>query len=729
MPPPKNHLKDKTRRVLNKGGLLKRVASQFSPKKIIGSLSPKKRRKACVESEGSEDSGSQGRADASDSSLIVVSIDNHSRVFDHAVPADASHDPFSGPASFPHSFYTFRAMPTRPDHAPSYAISVFSQYSSIYPKPGSLVQDEDNISSYTYPVDSPPEMLTREDPECELDAAAARDDTPGDDGLADFDEDDYGDPFDFTTLPDDDELLSPDPGTFDGSYYPRPRPPPSFQERYTEARSRAGRLREAPTVTLAHDALKDVLLLLRGPSRGRAGGYKDPLIEGGPFVRIRIEGIRGMLAMYTNPDSATFQKWGKSAVQAAIGLGRGKHCAHVLAKLSREFIADHRVLPINPYGSWKVSMLADEDLAEDVRLFLQTLGKLITAQKLADFLNRPNIQLKHGINRVIPLSTAAGYLIELGYRFAVAKKGMYTDAHERADVVYHRDAVYLPRLAELQKRSYYYENDSTLCMNHVEGKRVVIWYHDESIFYAHDRQRKYWYHKDSTAEPYKKGEGASFMIADYFSADFGWLRGSKGESARHTMRPGKNKDGYFTAEDIEKQAMDAIDICDAQWPDCDHVFVYDNATTHRKRKEGCLSARYMPKNRSGTRATRYKKAEDVNFLVTVNTRDSIQMTGATFEDGTPQPLYYADNHPDPTFAGKFKGMKTILEERGLHDFVDLLAECKDFNFVNRAHRFGDAYRHGLNGPQAAWAAKKYRGHRVLPVTIMEELDKAGFGTQ
>jgi len=36
----------------------------------------------------------------------------------------------------------------------------------------------------------------------------------------------------------------------------------------------------------------------------------------------------------------------------------------------------------------------------------------------------------------------------------------------------------------------------------------------------------------------------------------------------------------------------------------------------------------------------------------------------------------------------------------------------------------DAYHKGLNGRQAAWANKKYRGHRVLPETLMEELDTA-----
>lgn len=37
----------------------------------------------------------------------------------------------------------------------------------------------------------------------------------------------------------------------------------------------------------------------------------------------------------------------------------------------------------------------------------------------------------------------------------------------------------------------------------------------------------------------------------------------------------------------------------------------------------------------------------------------------------------------------------------------------------------DAYHKGLNGAQAAWAAKKYRGHRVIPEHILNELLAAG----
>ncbi|KAJ3930056.1 MAG: hypothetical protein NXY57DRAFT_1013926 [Lentinula lateritia] len=45
------------------------------------------------------------------------------------------------------------------------------------------------------------------------------------------------------------------------------------------------------------------------------------------------------------------------------------------------------------------------------------------------------------------------------------------------------------------------------------------------------------------------------------------------------------------------------------------------------------------------------------------------------------------------------------------------------HFARRAWKFIDAYRKGLNGVQAAWAAKRYRGHCMLPDWILAEFDK------
>ncbi|KAJ7303436.1 hypothetical protein DFH08DRAFT_642728, partial [Mycena albidolilacea] len=146
------------------------------------------------------------------------------------------------------------------------------------------------------------------------------------------------------------------------------------------------------------------------------------------------------------------------------------------------------------------------------------------------------------------------------------------------------------------------------------------------------------------------------MVANYFSADFGWLRTRDGQpGARRSMRPGKKRDGYFSAEDIEEQAIAACTLVNERWPEFDHVFVYDNATMHRKRSAGALSARAMPKGISGTH-TGKNKNPDANFLVPVNKhnadgsrmynvhgtllKENIQMTGASFADGSMQDLYF-----------------------------------------------------------------------------------------
>ena len=47
-----------------------------------------------------------------------------------------------------------------------------------------------------------------------------------------------------------------------------------------------------------------------------------------------------------------------------------------------------------------------------------------------------------------------------------------------------------------------------------------------------------------------------------------------------------------------------------------------------------------------------------------------------------------------------------------------------FRYARRSRKFMDAYHKGLTASQAAWAAKKYRGHRVLPETLMLDIEKA-----
>nr|GAT48525.1 predicted protein [Mycena chlorophos] len=782
-----------------------------SPTKLLKKVTtPRKKRR-----NGKENQMELDASDEDDMSLINPSSDASNA----SILAD---DPF-----LHHSFQL-----DTPQLLPTGAATGFTMEFTLPPPPNCQSIDEDQVSIHTISPRPAPRFPNQPMHPDEMD-----------------------DPRDSEPVPEhEDELLATNSERLHSDDYQRPRAPPDVLRgaRHVDP-TRPSRF-AAPHPVEATKALVDIKTLLRGPSRhalftGNGVGFKDPGIDA--FTRNRLEGMRAALEFYTNTESKTKGRWGDSALMAAIGLGRGKHCARLLAKLCRNYIEDRQLLPFNPFGEWNKTMLSDEDLANDVRLHLQSLGKDITAKKLTEYLRDPSVRERHGIEHDVSERTCQRSLHTLGYRFHEAKKGMYVDGHERADVVHYRNTHYLPRLQELQRRAYAYA-DGQECEGAfpVPGRRVILWYHDESIFYAHDRRRKTWYHKDAPSVPYKKGDGASYMVADYFSADFGWLRNPiTGETARACIRPGKNRDGYlqyFTAAEVCEQAEKAMRIVQQMWPEFDHVFIYDNATTHKKRPDGSLSARAMPKFPSGSRAK-----SDANFLVEVNRRDAagnlmydtttrallkdkIPMTGATFADGRPQELYFPTDHPD--HPGKFKGMKLILEERGFTGLDKRLTECPGFKcvdldpdapacccrrllfnqpdfftvksileetcaargvevlflpkfhcelnpiemvwgyakwlyrlkpesskeehleattldslshvplqfmrkqvsssslqfitdlrcrYVNRAHRFGDGYLRGLSGRQAAWAAKKYHGHRVFPANILEELDQAG----
>ena len=60
----------------------------------------------------------------------------------------------------------------------------------------------------------------------------------------------------------------------------------------------------------------------------------------------------------------------------------------------------------------------------------------------------------------------------------------------------------------------------------------------------------------------------------------------------------------------------------------------------------------------------------------------------------------------------------LLCQCSLHNSFNLL-----HSFATHAHCFIDAYAKGLQGKGAAWAAKKYRGHWVLPESILAKFDK------
>ncbi|KAH9952405.1 hypothetical protein BGW80DRAFT_1452516 [Lactifluus volemus] len=348
-----------------------------------------------------------------------------------------------------------------------------------------------------------------------------------------------------------------------------------------------------------------------------------------------------------------------------------KHHSRKLRVWARSFINDQKEIPENRYGRGNKSVIDDEDLAQEIHLHLQQIGKYIKAEDIVQYCARTEILARLKRTKTISLATARRWLEKMGYRWKKNLKGQYVNGHERPDVVHYRQNVFLPVMEQYEARMRTWVDEHGWDLPRKVGRPIVGWVHDESIFYAHDRRQTAWYHKDATAKPYAKGEGVSLMVADFVSADYGWLRSPDGkESARVVFRPGKNREGYFTNEDILAQVDRAMAILSRYYPDEDHYFIYDNASTHLSRSADALSATKMPKNPS-------KPEKNFGVLIDVVGLDGrqihgpdgkilkqkVQMRNGIF-DGREQEFYYPKGHEKPG----------IFKERG-YDVSKKKAQC------------------------------------------------------
>ena len=146
------------------------------------------------------------------------------------------------------------------------------------------------------------------------------------------------------------------------------------------------------------------------------------------------------------------------------------------------------------------------------------------AMDVVHFLGTPGMLQRLCQKKPISLVTAQWWLKQHGYQYIKEPEGQFVDGHERKDVREYRDGVFLPAFEKLEERTRKWVKDNNGGIN-VEvdpgGQKMVVWFHDESTFYANDQCRLHWVHKSETVVPHAKGEGASLMVTDFMSADYG----------------------------------------------------------------------------------------------------------------------------------------------------------------------------------------------------------------
>lgn len=285
--------------------------------------------------------------------------------------------------------------------------------------------------------------------------------------------------------------------------------------------------------------------------------------------------------------------------------------------------------------------------------------------------------------RRIKARTARNWLYKMGFRHCRITKNVFVDGHERDDVVEYRNDIFLPNWLRYRQRMVQFDEDGgyklpSECKLGSDGnyyfedgtRPLVLVTHDESTFNANDGKKSGWFKvgEDGKAEmpiqPKSRGKG---IMVSLFLTPGGILSVPEQFSdlelmmdPGHPKLDGKplrqaikyleyGKDNYWTGDMMVDQTIyEALPIFKRAFPRFKALFAFDNASNHCAYAPDALVVERMNLNPGG-------KAPHMHETFFYR-EDRTMIT---------QPMSYPENHDNYLLRGKAKGMKAVLEERGL----------------------------------------------------------------
>ncbi|KAJ7689788.1 hypothetical protein B0H17DRAFT_936732 [Mycena rosella] len=208
---------------------------------------------------------------------------------------------------------------------------------------------------------------------------------------------------------------------------------------YTPAPKPVGPPGCPPSAQKAEEAIVKLNAILH-PSRGpNTRGFK--IADLNMILRARLELMISFLWLYA---SNGYTQWAKSADIIARAAGKGSWLSCCIREWVVAFIKDENKLPMGDYGKMNATVLEDEDLAQELHLHLQGLGKYVAAQDIVNYMATDEMKARLKLKNGISIRTAQRWMKRMQYCWTTEPKGMYSDGHERDDVVEYRQNVFLP---------------------------------------------------------------------------------------------------------------------------------------------------------------------------------------------------------------------------------------------------------------------------------------------
>ena len=309
------------------------------------------------------------------------------------------------------------------------------------------------------------------------------------------------------------------------------------------------------------------------------------------------------------------------------------------------------------------SVIQDEDLKQELRVYLRSESKLLTAQSFTTFLNtvfltRDDVVSCFG-ETTVSKRTTSRWLNELGWSWSLLRKGIYTDGHDSV-------AARASRIGFLDKHDSFAEFMETLGEKEdADGvlplvpptnsaRRIVAMYHDEMTFMSNDGVRNAWT-ENGTSSFYQKSAGKGIMVSAFLCQCHGLMyikAATKGDDDFHAhvlFEYGANGQGYWKTDHLVGQIKERVfKVFEALHPGADALFVFDNATSHKAFAADTLIASKVRLRDGG----KYVPMRDGWYI----NEDGVRVVQKMVVDG------------------KNRGAQSILKERGLWPSA---AEIKD----------------------------------------------------
>lgn len=323
-------------------------------------------------------------------------------------------------------------------------------------------------------------------------------------------------------------------------------------------------------------------------------------------------------------------------------------------------------------------------------------------------------------NMRIGRSTAHTWLHQLGFRYKKAKKGIYVDGHDREDVVDFRNNVFLPNMAEVERRSAHYvgvatpgdddgtEQGITVSFEHVDGflwgdvdgakeldrsllgqfggqlnpsvmlpceRPIILAVQDETVVRQYDCHKSYWGTEDMRMLV-RKTDGRGLMFSGFLTEEVGIpvptaLQLAEINAKRSALgKPAVDQhcclkqvdyttEGWWNSDKILQQTDEVMDVLEHMFPEVQLAFMFDWSSGHHRYPEDALIPRHMNRGPGGK--------QPLMRSTTILRDEDAPLLGA----GATQHLIFEDGDVvlatgKPAVAGTAKGAEQVLRERGLY---------------------------------------------------------------